>query len=354
MVNSKAKCPINEVCLCFNGKLFRANTTKKTDSIRFDSYRSLIEPFAFRDVEIFVNNSDDLLPNLFFSKTVFERTLSNKIVLLPFKGYICKKTLKLILESKFVECVIFDFSCGLDLFNQTTMLILQQIQKKFENKNQKIMCFLLYQTINSYIQENHKISEFLKKKGIILQIGITNTALLQKLSMLLASKQEFESHEMIRSALDKNLVCENPNKLERIRSPEELQIFQIVQSLSFHLAQVPEKIKNKTLYKFEMFLIEKELKNLIIWSLKYGLMFSTGFDNQPSSLHIAVATKNSEFIGFLWNHGCDFSFVSPIYGNAAFFALKNNQYETLHFFKLKNVFPQADTYQIFEVLNSFY
>lgn len=349
-MSSPANFQIDEVCICFNGKLLRANTTRKVDSIKFDSYASLVEPFAFKDIEVFVNTAEEVLPRLFFGKTSFGRSLSDELALIPVKGYVCPAVLSQTFKSSFFKAIIFDFISGVDLSLESTRSVLRLAEEETNKPKPKLVAILLAREIKKFSRKCREVLERLDRAGVYIIVGMTASALVQKISMILGSAIEFTSHQLVRLALSRNIARENSSLIQTIRRRGEVELYRLADKISRELANLSAAEQKLRLFEIENNLIQGERKNLIFWFKQFGMTFTTTTPSNSCALHSAIWEKKIEFIRFLLDCGCDFDHEDFCCGNGMFIALRSNRKDVVELFRKYKIDPKARPVVIYEFL----
>jgi hypothetical protein len=292
----------------------RANTTRKVDSIKFDSYQSLMAPFAVKDVEVLVNTSAEMFPRLFFAATAFTRALSDELVMVPVRGYICAKTIQSIFDSSYFKAVILDMTGGVDLANLSTRTVLDMVHKELEKEHSKIVCILLGCELTKFPERVRQTLLELSEEGVFVLWGLTTSALFQKMSVILGSPQEFSSIQLIIMGLSRNMAGESTMLAAPLTRKAEFRIYHLALTFKKSLLNLTEKDRLARLAEFEWELLKKEDKALIFWLREWGMTFATFSGGSPNGLQRAVAEKSVDFIKYLQKCGCNFDFDDPING----------------------------------------
>lgn len=168
-----AKLKINEVCICFNNKIFRANRTTKATSSDFDAFASPNFPTLARFDLNLHENSHLYLKQSFFYHDI--KKLKNKVGFIFLTPEINKKAL--ISYSSFHEALIF-LSYGVGNISQNLEKIISKIAKE------KIIVNVS-QCYKSNVSSLYEVSNYLNNLGVINAKDLTKEAAFCKLNFLL-------------------------------------------------------------------------------------------------------------------------------------------------------------------------
>lgn len=314
--------------------MFRGNNTKKIDAIKFDSYGCLVEPFTFNDGEVSINTNTDAIPRLFANKTSFERNLAENFAVVKVSDSGSIQILRNLMKNAFFEAVLLNFHSGIDLSLQYTREILSLLSESLQDsETDKIVCILLKREVAKMpLKVQRKLNE-LSNLGALIIVGVTNTALVQKVSMVLGSPKEFRSKEKIKFALLHNIARENSKLLAVTSHKPEVELYRLAHAISKKIESLNEQQKTEEMSKLEHWLISSERQNLIFWFRKFGVSYTTALPTKPCALSSAIIDgKSVEFIAFLLSHMIDFETENRWFGNSVFVALKQRRKDIVRLF----------------------
>lgn len=238
------------------------------------------------------------------------------------------------MANEFFKAVLLDFHGGIDLSLEYTREIIKLINKSLQDEsNSKIVCILLKKELSKMPLKVQKTLNDLEKLGALVIVGMTSTALVQKVSMVLGSQKEFHSQEKIKFALSHNLARENAKLLAVTSHKTEVDLYRLALSISKQMENLDEQKRNEAVFNLEKWLILEEKHNLIFWFRKFGLSYTTSLPNKPCALSAAIISdKSVEFIKFLLAHMIDFEAENKWFGNSVFVALKHGKKEIVKLF----------------------
>lgn len=341
------------MCLCFNGKLFRANTTHKTDSIRFVGFESLIPPFIYEDIQFFIDKSNEIPPKILQKQTTFDRFLSDKIAVVPVFGSMCKSLVLNLIKSEHIEGIIFDFPGGINLSSHATRFIFKTLKEKTEMTKNKIICILSNQKTTKSSDVKKDQYEQIQARNVHFLTGITRTALVQKLSMIVGSKKEFWNKNVILQALKINSAGENKNENFKINTQSDLKLFKLGKKICEKMSKFDESQKGVFLHDLEKRLVENEMIEAICGLAKFGLNFATFFDNKISAIQFLIETKSMDFVVSFFDAIGYVEFYDYRIGNQTMIALNSGKYDIAKYLKANGIYARAECNIVFECLKKF-
>ena len=199
-----AKFFIPEVCVYFNQKLMRGNRTQKTESARFDGFRSTIPPLIISDVH-FEIDWENLLPRKLHRSLEILPKLSDEWVYIKLHPLSSHTYLDGFFSQKSIRCFILDSKAGFEaalpggyLFDSLSGLV----------KEGKVI-YMLTNFEESQNQKMDQVHKDLLSVGVVMDNYITFSAAMAKVSVLLGN---YSDPKTICEHLGRNLKGETDLK----------------------------------------------------------------------------------------------------------------------------------------------
>lgn len=202
-----AKFFIPEVCVYFNHKLMRGNRTQKTESARFDGFRSTIPPLIISDIH-FEIDYENLLPRKLHRALHILPELSDQWLYIKLHPLISYRYLQQFFQQPDVRCFILDSKAGFETALPTDFLFNSLSKLLKEGK-------IIYMLTNFEESQNQRMDQMhrqLLEAGVVMDNYITFSAAMAKVAVLLGN---YKDPIKIRSLLASNLKGETDLKLHK-------------------------------------------------------------------------------------------------------------------------------------------